>query len=267
MILIITTHHIISWAYRFGVQALAVFIGCLFACFFVNIHITSRHIVSSQVWKWRGQDQLWLQTSGKVHHLHGRTNGRTSKCKTLWTSWRTSNDEMYVFPNISIASFEQVLENSYLNSLKLMKENNLRTIAFPSISTGIYGFPHVNGSFNPASEWFSLYSVLVLYSLFLMLARIFLIRSLRATWLFEWSDTSWRGTKILWTGSGKEKKTFFSIFFSGYLLSLPKGGWGCIQAEGAYHVPSWNLRRLWTNVVQILEKILHIREAMINWSF
>ena len=163
------------------------------------------------MWKWRGQDQLWLQTSGKVHHLHGRTNGRTSKGKTLWISWRTSNDEMYVFPNISIASFEQVLENSYLNSLKLMKENNLRTIAFPSISTGIYGFPHVNGSFNPANDWFSLYSVLVLYSLFLMLARIFLIRSLRATWLFEWSDTSWRGTKILWTGSGK-KEDFFSSF-------------------------------------------------------
>ena len=61
---------------------------------------------------------------------------------------------------------EQVLENSYLNSLKLMKENNLRTVAFPSISTGIYGFPHVSGSFNPANDWFSLYSVLVLYSLF-----------------------------------------------------------------------------------------------------
>ena len=67
-------------------------------------------------------------------------------------------------------------------------------------------------------------------------------------------------------GLEKRRRLFFSIF-SGYLLSLPKGGWGCIQAEGAYHVPSWNLRRLWTNVVQILEKILHIREAMINWIF
>ena len=152
---------------------------------------------------------MWLQTSGKVHHLYGRTNGRTSKGKTLWISWRTSNYEMYVFPNISIVSFEQVLENSYLNSLKLMKENNLRTIAFPSISTGIYGFPHVSGSFNPANDQFSLYSVLVFYSLFLTLARIYLIRNPRATWLFAWSDTSWRGTKILWTGSGKEKKIFF----------------------------------------------------------
>ena len=43
------------------------------------------------------------------------------------------------------ASFsKQVLENAYLNSLKVMKENNLRSIAFPCISTGIYGYPHVS---------------------------------------------------------------------------------------------------------------------------
>jgi len=35
----------------------------------------------------------------------------------------------------------KVLENAYLNSLTVMKENNLRSIAFPCISTGIYGFP------------------------------------------------------------------------------------------------------------------------------
>ncbi|MCB0505209.1 MAG: O-acetyl-ADP-ribose deacetylase [Cyclobacteriaceae bacterium] len=29
----------------------------------------------------------------------------------------------------------------YLNSLKLAEENGLKTIAFPNISTGIYGFP------------------------------------------------------------------------------------------------------------------------------
>ncbi|UPQ79445.1 O-acetyl-ADP-ribose deacetylase [Flavobacterium azooxidireducens] len=33
------------------------------------------------------------------------------------------------------------LENCYLNSLKLAIENNCKTIAFPSISTGIYKFP------------------------------------------------------------------------------------------------------------------------------
>lgn len=33
------------------------------------------------------------------------------------------------------------LRNCYLNSLNLAKEYNLKTIAFPSISTGIYGYP------------------------------------------------------------------------------------------------------------------------------
>ena len=33
------------------------------------------------------------------------------------------------------------LASSYRNSLKLAEENNCRTIAFPNISTGIYGYP------------------------------------------------------------------------------------------------------------------------------
>lgn len=36
---------------------------------------------------------------------------------------------------------EQLLENAYRNSLQLAVENNISTIAFPNISTGIYGFP------------------------------------------------------------------------------------------------------------------------------
>lgn len=35
----------------------------------------------------------------------------------------------------------QLLENCYRNSLELARENNIRTIAFPAISTGIYGYP------------------------------------------------------------------------------------------------------------------------------
>lgn len=34
-----------------------------------------------------------------------------------------------------------LLENCYKNSLKLAVENKCKTIAFPNISTGIYGFP------------------------------------------------------------------------------------------------------------------------------
>ncbi len=36
---------------------------------------------------------------------------------------------------------EQLLMNAYLNSLKTGKENNIHSIAFPSISTGVYGYP------------------------------------------------------------------------------------------------------------------------------
>jgi O-acetyl-ADP-ribose deacetylase (regulator of RNase III) len=34
-----------------------------------------------------------------------------------------------------------LLQNAYLNSLRLAVENGIETIAFPNISTGVYGFP------------------------------------------------------------------------------------------------------------------------------
>lgn len=42
---------------------------------------------------------------------------------------------------------EQLLANCYINSLKLAVENNVKTIAFPNISTGVYRFPK-----RPAAE-------------------------------------------------------------------------------------------------------------------
>jgi len=37
---------------------------------------------------------------------------------------------------------DQMLENCYLNSLALARKKEIHSIAFPSISTGVYGFPH-----------------------------------------------------------------------------------------------------------------------------
>jgi O-acetyl-ADP-ribose deacetylase len=34
-----------------------------------------------------------------------------------------------------------ILKNSYMNSLKLARDNNLKSISFPAISTGVYGYP------------------------------------------------------------------------------------------------------------------------------
>jgi O-acetyl-ADP-ribose deacetylase (regulator of RNase III) len=38
---------------------------------------------------------------------------------------------------------ERLLRDAYHNSLRLAAENGLKTVAFPNISTGVYGFPKV----------------------------------------------------------------------------------------------------------------------------
>jgi len=40
-----------------------------------------------------------------------------------------------------IRNEDKLLANAYRNSLSLAVENNVRTISFPNISTGVYGFP------------------------------------------------------------------------------------------------------------------------------
>ena len=46
-----------------------------------------------------------------------------------------------VGPRMGEGNEDEKLENATLNSLKLMDEHNLKTIAFPAISTGIFGYP------------------------------------------------------------------------------------------------------------------------------
>ncbi|MFA8298633.1 MAG: O-acetyl-ADP-ribose deacetylase [Hyphomicrobiales bacterium] len=42
---------------------------------------------------------------------------------------------------------DKLLTNAYINSLKLAEEYNIKTIAFPNISTGIYKFPKERAAF------------------------------------------------------------------------------------------------------------------------
>jgi len=46
-----------------------------------------------------------------------------------------------VGPRMGEGSEDQKLKNATLNSLKVADENNLKSISFPAISTGIFGFP------------------------------------------------------------------------------------------------------------------------------
>ena len=42
---------------------------------------------------------------------------------------------------VVVISEKMTIKNAYLNSLKLCKKYNIKTVAFPNISTGVYGYP------------------------------------------------------------------------------------------------------------------------------
>jgi O-acetyl-ADP-ribose deacetylase (regulator of RNase III) len=46
-----------------------------------------------------------------------------------------------VGPQIGEGNEDEKLKSATLNSLKLADENNIKSISFPAISTGIFGFP------------------------------------------------------------------------------------------------------------------------------
>lgn len=64
------------------------------------------------------------------------------------------------------------LESCYYNSMELAKENNIHSIAFPAISTGVYGYPLENATdiaISTVKKWMSNninYDINVVFSCF-----------------------------------------------------------------------------------------------------
>lgn len=86
---------------------------------------------------------------GAIHRAAG--NSLYEECKTM-NGCKTGEAKItagyklpakYVIHTVGPENKDQnELKNAYLNSLKLAVKNECRTIAFPCISTGIYGYPN-----------------------------------------------------------------------------------------------------------------------------
>tara|TARA_B100000315_G_scaffold168498_1_gene157008 strand:+ start:9484 stop:10017 length:534 start_codon:yes stop_codon:yes gene_type:complete len=90
---------------------------------------------------------------GAIHRAGGPTImdecRKIGGCPTGKARLTTGGDLMakYVFHAVGpiyrggIHGEPELLKNAYLSCLKLASENSIKNIAFPSISTGVYGYP------------------------------------------------------------------------------------------------------------------------------
>ncbi len=75
---------------------------------------------------------------GAIHRAAGPE--LLSECRTLG-GCRTGEAKITNGYRLPVKYVIQLLKNCYENCLKLAAEHGCKSIAFPSISTGIYGFP------------------------------------------------------------------------------------------------------------------------------
>ncbi|XP_054153343.1 macro domain-containing protein CT2219-like [Oppia nitens] len=101
---------------------------------------------------------------GAIHSAAG-FNLLQAECKTL-NGCETGNSKItggyklpakYVIHTVGpVGEKPTLLQSCYKTSLDLMAENKLKSIAFPCISTGIYGYPNeeaANVALNTARQW------------------------------------------------------------------------------------------------------------------